>query len=518
MPVELDNLTETLQRHLGLQQAQTFDPENVTADAIARLTGRRGDLTRLVRLWEAPAEAARELVDGGDEAQRQQFLSALRRMLDSALVINTYKSSGVPKTFRPFSPLFVSAHRIGNLYRDMGRSVAESLWNRPGMADVRGALAQQVQSWAGQHPLALLLQPLCKEVRAEAAREVAQLAFAIEADEALKGWVDRVVVQDWKAWLKAAARLSVDEQVETMTGLIGLHLHVALLWRLGDSVPLRTTGERDRCPPFFFIAIEGQQHEATGSAYQACLRSAYNFLGFWRERALRALEVVARQAVERAAGEDAALRRALKAKNWTDPRVWSTLPIQGGKRTARATAEYRRTLEEQLGEREKEERKPEEETLRRLVVDSLARPFGGDSSVVDKVKDFLRGTGRAAGIVGPNDARSRRRYLLDERGLSLLAHLHACRPPEEIVCTEEDPTSIEAFLDDLFSRYGMVITTERGGVRDYLAGGESGRKLLSLLPSDESARRNRLVLDRRLDALRLVRRYSDASAVIVPLV
>jgi hypothetical protein len=64
----------------------------------------------------------------------------------------------------------------------------------------------------------------------------------------------------------------------------------------------------------------------------------------------------------------------------------------------------------------------------------------------------------------------------------------------------------------------MVITTERGGVRDVLAHGESSRKMLSLLPSDESARRNRVVLDRRLDALRLVRRYSDASAVIVPLV
>jgi hypothetical protein len=518
MPVELDNLTETLQRHLGLQQAQTFDPENITADAIARLTGRRGDLARLIRIWEAPAEAARELVDGGDESQRQEFLSALRRMLDSALVINTYKSSGLPKTFRPFNPLFVSAHRVGNLYRDMGRSVAESLWNRPGLTDVRGVLAQQVQSWALQHPLALLLQPLCEEVPAESARDVAQLAFAIEADDALKRWVDGVVVQDWKAWLKAAARLSVDEQVETMTGLIGLHLHVALLWRLGDTVPLGTTGERDRCPPFFFIAVEGQQHEATGSAYQACLRSAYNFLGFWRERALRALEVVARQAVDRGAGEDGALRRALRARNWTDPRVWSTIPIQGGRRTARATAEFSRTLKEQLGEHEREERRPEEETLRRLVVESLARPFSGDSSVVDKVKDFLRGTGRAAGIVGPNDARSRRRYLFDERGLSLLAHLHACRLPEEVLSTEEDPASIEAFLDDLFSRYGMVVTTERSGVRDHLARGDSSRKLLSLLPSDESARRNRVILDRRLDALRLVRRYSDASAVIVPLV
>jgi hypothetical protein len=42
VPLELDNLTEALQRHLGLQQAQTADPDNIAADAIARLVGQRG--------------------------------------------------------------------------------------------------------------------------------------------------------------------------------------------------------------------------------------------------------------------------------------------------------------------------------------------------------------------------------------------------------------------------------------------------------------------------------------------
>jgi hypothetical protein len=152
--------------------------------------------------------------------------------------------------------------------------------------------------------------------------------------------------------------------------------------------------------------------------------------------------------------------------------------------------------------------------VRRLVVESLARPFSGDSSVVDKVKDFLRGTGRAAGIVGPNDPRSRRRYLLDERGLSLLARLHARRSPEDVRSDEEDKTSVEAFLDDIFDRYGMIITTERSRVREQLAGSGPLRRLEALFPSEEAARRNRAVLDRRLDALRLVRRFSDASAVI----
>jgi hypothetical protein len=444
------------------------------------------------------------------------MLATLRRMLDSALVVTAYKS-GIPKTFRPFSPVLVNAHRIGNLYRDLGRSVVEGLWSRHGMDSVRESIAQRVQSWSAQHPLAILLQPLCKEVPVEPPRDVAQLAAAIASDEKLKTWADQVVVQDWNAWVTLAGRLSVDEQVETMTGLIGLHLHVALLWRLGDTMPLSTKGDRDRCPPFVFLAVEGQHSEASGAAYQACQRAAYNFLGFWRERSLAALEVVAREAVERASIEDGALRKALKSKSWTDPRVWSTLPIRGGKKTARASAEFRETLLEELKEHEELGRKPEEETVRRLVVDALARPFGGNSSVVDKVKDFLRGTGRAAGIVGPNDTRSRRRYLLDERGLSLLAHLHACRDPVTINSTEEDPASVEAFLDDIFCRYGLVVTTDRGVIRDKLAGSDISRRILPLVPSDDAARRNRLVLDRRLDALRLVRRYSDASAVIVSL-
>jgi hypothetical protein len=229
--------------------------------------------------------------------------------------------------------------------------------------------------------------------------------------------------------------------------------------------------------------------------------------------------VVARQAVDQAADEDTALRRALKPKTWTDPRLWSTIAIRGGKRTARATEEFKRTLIAQIEEQEALSRKPEEDVVRRLVVEALARPFGGNSSVVDKVKEILRGTGRAAGIVGPNDARSRRRYLLDERGLSLLAHLHACRPESEIRTDEEDRSSVEAFLDDIFDRYGLVVTTERGVVMDALSKvGETMKRLVPLLPSDEAIRRNRALLDRRLDALRLVRRYSDASAVIVPLV
>lgn len=183
-----------------------------------------------------------------------------------------------------------------------------------------------------------------------------------------------------------------------------------------------------------------------------------------------------------------------------------------GTRTERAQREFATLLGNKLSEQTNTDAKPDPVTVRHLVIESLARPFSGDS--LDKFKEFLRGTGRAAGIVGPNQPRSRRRYLLDERGLSLLARLHTCRVPEEVQSDEEDRTSVEAFLDDIFTRYGMIITTERTRVREQLAANGTLRHLEALFPSDEAARRNRIVLDRRLDALRLVRRYSDASAVI----
>jgi hypothetical protein len=42
-PPELENLTEALQRHAGVQQAQSFESENLTAYAVAGLADKRGD-------------------------------------------------------------------------------------------------------------------------------------------------------------------------------------------------------------------------------------------------------------------------------------------------------------------------------------------------------------------------------------------------------------------------------------------------------------------------------------------
>jgi hypothetical protein len=397
--------------------------------------------------------------------------------------------------------------------------VVEGLWAGEALKACVEGIRGQVLRWGKQHPLAILLTSLCKEQQSDKPKDSARLSTAIAEDKGLKEWIDRVVVQDWQAWLTVAPRLSVDEQVETMTSLIGLHLHIALLWRLGDTVPLSSSGPRERTPPVFFVAVEGQEGDAGvgAAAYYACHRAAYNFIGFWRERAYKALEVVAAEAIEQAAKQDAELERSLSSSNWSSPRVWSTIRIKGGKKSERAFNQYRNLVIKNLEEQTALGKDPDRATVLRVLVDSLSTPFGGNSSVVDKVKDFLRGTGRAAGIVGPNDARSRRRYLLGERGLSLLVRLHAVRKHDDIVSDEEDPDSVEAFLDDVFERYGLVVTTERVRVQERLANPGPFQRLQPLFPSEEAVRRNRSVLDRRLDTLRLVRRYSDASAVIVSL-
>jgi hypothetical protein len=98
-------------------------------------------------------------------------------MLDSVLVITASKA-GVPKTFRPFSPLLINAQRAGTLYRDIGRSVTEGLWALPGLKEVREQLAERVQSWGRHHPLALLLQPLCKKATPDQPRDACSVALA----------------------------------------------------------------------------------------------------------------------------------------------------------------------------------------------------------------------------------------------------------------------------------------------------------------------------------------------------
>lgn len=500
---QLENLTESLQWHLGLQQAQTFTPEDITADALARLLGSRGDVSRLQLLWERPETAGPDLVDRWSEAEHRPVLLALRRVLDTSLVVQR-RRDGVPKSFLPFVPEFVTADKVGTVYRDLGRSVVEGLWGRPGHEDLRERLRRHLSNWRGRHPLALVLAPLCRAKPITRERDQAHLAIAINADAALASWVDRTVTEDWNAWLRAAAPLSVDEQIETMTGLIGLHLHVCLLRRLGHQVG-------PWIPPYYFAAVEAHGVEP------ACGRAAYNCFGFWRDRAQDALLLVARQAIQKLAAQDGTLHEALSGGDWRSATVWASVGIQGGGKSKRAMDAFQTTVRDEVNQRSLAGNCPGKGEIEELVVAALAAAFSTPSGVAAKVKDHLRGYGRAAGIVGPDGLRTRKRYQLEERSISLLARLHANRGPDEVSSDEEDKQSVEAFLDDLFERYGMVVTLERGRVKAGVHRESDRRALQPLLrhfPPEEPMRDNRARFDRRLDELRFVRRYSDASAVI----
>lgn len=477
---QIENLTELVQKHLGIEQAQTFAPEDIVADAIARLTGRRGDVSRLRRLWDT--DTAHEVVADWRPAEHTEALAQLRRVLDANLVVQRDRS-GFPKTFRPLVPEMVNADRPSSLYRDLGRAVTEVLWRNP---DHREAIRARLTNWRTQHPLALALAPLCspRDLEPAAAAGASRLSRVLSSgeDPGLDAWVDTIVDQDWATWLRASENLSVDEQIESMMAMICLHLHVALLWRLWGR------GER----AMVFVAV-------AGDADRACVRAAYNMYGFWGDRPYDALRRVA---------EDA-LRRAATTPGWErletahQLRPWATVQIDRGRS---ANERFRRNITDIT-------RTDEIPDVWAAAVNALVDAFSTPSGVATKVKDYLRGTGRAVGLIGPDTYRARKRYQMDDRAIALLARLHVHRRLDDVKTREDEKMSVDALLDDVFERYGLVVTREREPIRTAFAA-PAVRAIAARFPTDEAMRRNRHNLERRLDDLRLVRRYSDASAVL----
>lgn len=476
---QIENLTETLQNHLGIEQAQTFAAEDITADAIARLTGTRGDVSRLRQLWDRAT--AHELVADWRQVDHRDALDELRRVLDANLVVQRGQD-GVPKTFRPLVPELVNHERPSTLYRDLGRTVVDVLWRAD---DLRDQLRARIASWRTRHPLAMALAPLCSARALERSTPTSRLGQLLTsgADPALDGWVKSVAVEDWHTWLRASTTLSVDEQLETMTALTCLHLHVALLWRLWGQ------GER----AVVFVAVAGQDME------RACAKAAYNMYGFWGDRSYDGLRLVADRAIAKASSSLPGWERLDSAK---DLAGWAGVEIDKGRS---ANSRFHQRIRDLLGAPPGDSRS--------ALVEALVHAFSVQSGVATKVKDYLRGTGRAVGLVGPDTYRARKRYQMDERAISLLARLHVHRSDDAVHSTEDERRGVDALLDDIFHRYGLVVTRERGPIREAFQA-SSLRPIVGRCPSDEAMRRNRQNLERRLDELRLVRRYSDASAVL----
>jgi hypothetical protein len=506
MPIQMENLTERLQRHLGVQQAQTLNPDDMSADAIARLVGRRGDVTSLLQLWDP--RSRKDVVVDFRAVEHDAALAELVRVLDATIVVQREKSSGRPKTFRPLCPDLVIQAKAGQLYRELGRSVLDGLW-RPLMTKDLGfgeALRCLVEQWSEQHPLARLIKPLCRPLKSQSPDGGGNLAMATASDQLLGKWIDKVVAQDWKAFIRVAATVSADEQLDLMNGLVGLHLHMALLHRLRGA-------EAGSARPAFFVA-------ATRSAEEdrACDRGAFNCFNFWRDRALQEMRAVARQIIRETARLEPELERALAGTSWMSVGTWSRTEIRESGKKKRATTDFQRYLQEGITGAEQRGSKPTPEGVEFVLVTALYNAFDTASGPATKVKDFLRNTGRAAGIVGPEGAYRRKRYQLDDRAIEMLARLHAARPDETILSDEDERQSVGAFLDDLAERYGMIVTVEREIARcrvdEAVAGSAGMRALRSHFPSEQAMALNREFFEARLDVLRCVRRYSDASSVV----
>jgi hypothetical protein len=493
----LDNIADSLQKHLGIQQAQTFWTENATADAIARLVGTRGNIDRVLSLWDDLAEVGPKLVSGYEAASHLEPLRALRDVLDVSVVVQRH-ASGAPRSLLPYAPELITTKNVGTVFRDVGRTVVEGLWGGDGFDDEREQIRTRVLTWREAHPVADLLVPLCTAVTLEKSREASasNFATALGEDPALAQYRDTVVREDWRAWLSMAPHLSVDEQLESMTALISLHLHITTLRRLAAGET-----EADGVPPLLFAAAGPTEHRTIA-------RGSYASYAFWRDRADRSLEIVVRRAVLQLAAQHSELKSALATPpNWVQARLWETL-ARGPKQTARQLNQFRELLGGRIEEASANKASAAQPV--EIVVSSVAHALGG--GVAEKVKAYLRTTGGGAGMIGGD---TRKRYLLDERGLTLFTRLHAHRPAEAVRSSEEDHRSLAAFLDDIFGRYGIILTDEREVVQvARTKGGARGTALWRLMPGSDAMRANRELLDRRLDALRLVRRYSDASAVI----
>jgi hypothetical protein len=198
--------------------------------------------------------------------------------------------------------------------------------------------------------------------------------------------------------------------------------------------------------------------------------------------------------------------------------TWSRTEIRESGKKKRATTDFQRYLQEGITGAEQRGSKPTPEGVEFVLVTALYNAFDTASGPATKVKDFLRNTGRAAGIVGPEGAYRRKRYQLDDRAIEMLARLHAARPDETILSDEDERQSVGAFLDDLAERYGMIVTVEREIARcrvdEAVAGSAGMRALRSHFPSEQAMALNREFFEARLDVLRCVRRYSDASSVV----
>ena len=489
------NLTTLAQQRLGIQQAQTITAETIASDAIARLHGRRGDVQRLVDLWQRP-EA--DLV--GTAALLTGAPERIRGLLGGLTVARS--RLGTPHTFLPYTPELITDRNVSQIFRDMGATVVDALWG--GVDSELAAGIREVTGGWSFHPLARVFAALCvarpipSPRGATESRSYLRALFDETTASPLASWARGTVTEDWTAWVAASSGMSIDEQLQTFSVLIGLHLHVALQWRLAPS------GAR---PLSFCVTPD--------AAAGPLVTASCNVYQWWQGRTLAVLQAMSLEQVDAVADENPDLSAALDANDAAVLSRWRLVRVESARQKSADLfhQRYQDELTRRTDAAQTHQMQQSRNDAREIVRDALLHPFAPSA---EKFRDYLRQTGRAAAYVGPDRGYSRKRYQIDARLLGLLARLHTSRDEMKIRTSEEERYSIEGFLDDIFDRYGILITRGREAAEAALAT-ESMKPLLRFLPNEALTEANRHDVEQLLEGLRLLRRYSDDSAVLVPM-
>lgn len=487
------NLTTLTQKRLGVQQAQTITAETLASDAIARLHQRRGDVRKLVELYLRPEANLQGAAAGVPGAPAR-----VRALVNGMTTVRSRQ--GWPHSFLPYTPELVTDREVNRIFRDMGTTVVDALWGGA-QSDLSASIREVTSGWA-RHPLARVFAGLCdpRPIPAPRAGTEARsyLRERLEEPEgsSLADWARGTVGEDWGAWVAASGGMSIDEQLQTFSILIGLHLHVSLQWSIAPigGRPLSFCVTPD-APP-------GPLVSASCNVYQ-----------WWQGRTLAVLQAVALEQVDAIAASNRDLDGALDANDAALLNRWREVKIESARQQTadRFQQRYQQELTRRADAAQARQVQLSRDDAKDIVRDALLHPFAPSA---EKFRDYLRQTGRAAAYVGPDARFSRKRYQIDARLLGLLARLHTCRTEQQVRTQEEERHSMEGFMDDIFDRYGILVARGREPAEVALST-PAMQPLLRFLPNEASTEANRHAVEHCLDGLRLLRRYSDASAVLV---
>ena len=472
---KLPSLTLSAQKKLGIQQAQSINSIGLMSDIVLQLVGIRGSQAELGTLFKNPGDY---LEGPGKDDERVH--ESVRALLNSLAIPSRF--GGTPEVYRPFHSALVNSSAASKNFRGIGSTVVGGLLGGRA-SDVAKKVGEVLANWE-HHQVASIFRPFCT---AETEPSPEDKSFLREIRNTggthVSNWIEKYCAQDWDVWTSVAKGLSIEEQMDSMAMLAGLHLHRLLQIQLEDSLNagilcfdpdiVNTAPStsiyayyRHRVPVFLRRVAEGevdrisQQHPELASYELEVTRNRWCAQVFFESRSKKESENF-RGKFETTLNREVA--------TWMSSRG-NTVPI------TREAAKF-----------------------------AIINAYISTTKNLDKkIVSYFRDTGTIADIVGPATARHKR-HLMTPKLLSLLASLHVSRSTTQIETQESEHRSLPAFFDDLRVRYGILIS--RSQLRPSGLGWES-----RVPPSLDD---NAALVSNALERMGQLRRYSDHSAILV---